>query len=292
MPETSDQGVNLYSTVNDVAANGKVQRTCWRRGDTVWRDWGAGRPVILLHGGFGSWTHWVRTVPAISTDRRVLVPDMPGFGDSDDPVMENALEAISRALLAGLEKLIDIEAGIDIVSFSFGTVVGGALAQLVNERYPTAVKNFVLVAPAGLGITTRVFNDLAFIRPGMTQVELRNLHRNNLGIIMLADKSMIADETIDIQIANTQRNRVSAKSYTGGDVVLAACRSVPMENLDVILGARDEYVARNEPDYSAALAKLHPKARIHCIEGGGHWVQYEKADAFNALLRQCLDIEL
>ncbi|MCD6078130.1 MAG: alpha/beta hydrolase fold protein, partial [Ramlibacter sp.] len=52
-------------------------------GDVVWHAWGAGAPLVLLHGGSGSWTHWIRNVEALAVaGRRVLVPDLPGFGDS------------------------------------------------------------------------------------------------------------------------------------------------------------------------------------------------------------------
>ena len=48
-------------------------------GRMVWRSWGSGRPILLLHGGAGSWRHWIRTLPALS-HRRVLAPDTPGLG--------------------------------------------------------------------------------------------------------------------------------------------------------------------------------------------------------------------
>ncbi|HXA97799.1 MAG TPA: alpha/beta hydrolase, partial [Candidatus Dormibacteraeota bacterium] len=31
-------------------------------GSMVWRSWGAGPPLVLLHGASGSWTHWIRNV--------------------------------------------------------------------------------------------------------------------------------------------------------------------------------------------------------------------------------------
>jgi 2-hydroxy-6-oxonona-2,4-dienedioate hydrolase len=34
---------------------------------------------VLLHGGAGSWMHWVYTVPVFSRSYRVLVPDLPGL---------------------------------------------------------------------------------------------------------------------------------------------------------------------------------------------------------------------
>ena len=52
----------------------------------VWHAWRAARsdapPVLLLHGGSGSWTHWVKNiVPLLDAGRWVLAADLPGFGD-------------------------------------------------------------------------------------------------------------------------------------------------------------------------------------------------------------------
>ena len=83
-----------------------VQAYAW--GDVVWHVWGlptTGRsliqagnanghgdttqatkpPLVLLHGGSGSWLHWVRNVEHFSQTRSVWVLDIPGFGDSSLP---------------------------------------------------------------------------------------------------------------------------------------------------------------------------------------------------------------
>ena len=47
-------------------------------GEVVWHTWGTGEPLVLLHGGSGSWTHWIRNVEALAAaGRRVVVPDLP-----------------------------------------------------------------------------------------------------------------------------------------------------------------------------------------------------------------------
>ena len=51
----------------------------------VWRVWGSGEPLVLFHGGSGSWTHWIRNIPELSRHYELWVPDIPGLGDSAMP---------------------------------------------------------------------------------------------------------------------------------------------------------------------------------------------------------------
>ena len=65
-------------------AHRKVQNHRW--GDVVWHVWGqehAGNttPLVLLHGGSGSWTHWVRNVQHLAQTRSVWALDLPGCGE-------------------------------------------------------------------------------------------------------------------------------------------------------------------------------------------------------------------
>jgi 2-hydroxy-6-oxonona-2,4-dienedioate hydrolase len=48
-------------------------------------------PVVLFHGGSGSWTHWVRNIqPLVAAGRQVIAADLPGFGDSASPPSRGA----------------------------------------------------------------------------------------------------------------------------------------------------------------------------------------------------------
>jgi pimeloyl-ACP methyl ester carboxylesterase len=59
-------------------------------GNMVWRSWGSGPVLVLLHGGSGSWRHWVRNIEYFARDRRVIAPDLPGLGESDMPELPHS----------------------------------------------------------------------------------------------------------------------------------------------------------------------------------------------------------
>ena len=48
----------------------------------AFREFGAGEPLVLMHGGAGSWQHWVRNVDALASAFRVIAIDQPSYGDS------------------------------------------------------------------------------------------------------------------------------------------------------------------------------------------------------------------
>ena len=57
-------------------------------GRMIWRSWGSGPILVLLHGGSGSWRHWVRNIEYFAKDRRVLAPDLPGMRESGFPQID------------------------------------------------------------------------------------------------------------------------------------------------------------------------------------------------------------
>ena len=71
--------VDALSTRHDPVHGGV--RVRWRRfGTDTTRP-----PLVLLHGGHGSWMHWLRNAEALSAGRTLWLPDMPGFNESDAP---------------------------------------------------------------------------------------------------------------------------------------------------------------------------------------------------------------
>ena len=71
--------------VHGIAAEAERIDTPCGDGTMAWRCWGSGPPLVLLHGGYGSWMHWIRNVLPLSRQFTVIAPDMPGLGEFGDP---------------------------------------------------------------------------------------------------------------------------------------------------------------------------------------------------------------
>src|SRR5690348_2983344 len=87
-------------------------------GETAWRLWGRGLPLVFLHGGTGSWTHWVRNIEDLAQSFSLLVPDIPGSGESADPEPPISAEGIAGTLAADLTALIGPDTHVAIAGFS------------------------------------------------------------------------------------------------------------------------------------------------------------------------------
>ena len=66
----------------------------------VWRRFGEGPSLVLLHGGHGNWMHWVRNIASLSQRHTLWLPDMPSYGDSDD--LDVAARLAARGLVRRL----------------------------------------------------------------------------------------------------------------------------------------------------------------------------------------------
>jgi pimeloyl-ACP methyl ester carboxylesterase len=98
--------LSLPPEVQRLAAQAVRHTTPCGAGDVVWHVWGQARPgvrpLVLLHGGSGSWTHWVRNLDAlVAAGHQLWVPDLPGFGDSAAPLSGGDADALVAPLREG-----------------------------------------------------------------------------------------------------------------------------------------------------------------------------------------------
>jgi pimeloyl-ACP methyl ester carboxylesterase len=108
-----------------------------------------GAPVVLVHGLGGCALNWVDVTPLLSRSCRVLVPELPGHGLSEQ------LAAVPNlAVFADRIGAVAQREGMFPAAY-VGHSLGSAVALRLALRRPEAVSALVLAAAAGISSTTR-----------------------------------------------------------------------------------------------------------------------------------------
>ena len=268
-----------------------VQTYAW--GDAVWHVWrpyasgadtsmkAAGdrsrahdltKPLMLLHGGSGSWTHWLRNVEYLSQFRTVWALDIPGFGDSSLP--DGVTDA--DGLLPYMAEIIQHTfAGepVDVMGFSFG----GMTAGLVAAEYPNLIRQLILIGAPGLGIFGKEL-PMRGMTPNMDEVAQRKVHRHNLNTMMFSHLETVTEDVIDLQQANVARDRLRRRRIARTNVLARAQLhwACPVHG---VWAEGDALYLNTLDQVPQVLSKL---ASFSVVSDAGHWVMYERPDAFHA----------
>jgi pimeloyl-ACP methyl ester carboxylesterase len=265
------------STIKQLDAAARRSESPCGDGSMVWRSWGEGPALVLLHGGAGSWQHWVRTIPAFCATRRVVAPDLPGLGESANPPAGSDMAAVAAIVAAGIDSTIGAQASYDLVGFSFGASVGGHLALLHGAR----MRSLNLLGAGGL-VKPSTPMTLERVRD-KTGDALMQAHRTNLARTMVADPARIDDLALEIQAWNARHSRLDTPALIQ---LRPLAVSLPQLRIPVnaMWGERDQIAYYTLADRIAALRVLRPGIAPHIIPAAGHWAAYEAPEAFNATL--------
>ena len=262
-------------------------------GTLVWHVWGqeAGgqtlAPVVLFHGGSGSWTHWLRNILAlVASGRRVYVPDLPGFGDSAAPLHGTDADALPEPVEQGLNILLG-DAACDLVGFSFGGMVAGFLAA----QFPARAARVVLVGAPGLGVAPEHAVRLNAWRHLADADQRDAVHRRNLAALMLFRGEAITELALRLHVANVLRDRMKGRSLSRTDALLRALARVQCP-VHAIYGTEDALYLGKMEALETALRQAGNFRGLKLIDAAGHWVQFERADAFNEALLAALNAAL
>lgn len=272
-------GEDPADCVARVAGLADVRRVSFGAGEMVWHVWGAGRPVVFLHGGYGSWMHWIRNVLPLSGHCRVIVADMPAHGDADTIPRNTTREGMAGAIARGMAGVLTKDEHYDLVGFSMGANLSAAVAVAFG-RDP---ENLVAVGAGGLGVQAQPIPGLRKWRPDLPRADLDARHRNNLGVIMFHDPSRIDDLAVHVQRENGLRMRFRARR-DGATTMLRDYLPQVKTRLSAIWGAHDVYAIGNREGRIAVMRETHPDLRVSIVDDAAHWVMYERPDAFNAAL--------
>lgn len=253
-----------------------------------YHDQGSGAPVFLLHGsgaGVSAWANWRLTMPELAKFRRVIAPDLVGFGYTVVPEnyefkhMESWIDQII-ALLDALE----IEKA-DFVGNSFGASLSLALVV----KHPERVGRMVLMGSGGQPFT--VNEDLIKLwgyKPSLDAMKA-------ILQIMAYDQAIATDELAEMRYRATLREgaqavfeRVFPAPYQrwADALVISDEQLAGIENETLIIHGRDDRVV--PVHVSEDLFKKIKNSQLHLFGCCGHWTQIEQAERFNHLVTNFL----
>ena len=248
-------------------------------GSMAWREWGAGPPLVLLHGGYGSWTHWLRNIAALAARYRVIAADLPGLGDSATPPAPVAPEGLAAIIARGLDEVLPAHERFHLVGFSFGAMLGSLVAAARGAQ----LRSMTLVGSSSMGLRRAPMQPMQPARRQMSRDEIMALQRANLGILMFADPACIDDLAVHLQCENVARARVKSRGFAHIDVLRPVLPRIAAP-LGGIWGERDITAYPWVDERRDLLRQIQPDAFFAVVPGAGHWVMYEAAEAFNRVL--------
>jgi len=259
-------------------------------GPMVWHEWGhesldqGASTLVLLHGGSGSWTHWIRNVaPLVADGFHVLAVDLPGFGDSALPENGGDVDALIEPLHAAWQML----RASDHVSF-LGFSFGGMTAALWLAAYPQDATNLILVGSPGLGIKSPHRVPLKGWRHLPTQALQLEAHRHNLLALMLHDENKLDELAMTVHRLNVARDRMPRRRLSGTPIVADALPLIACP-VHVIYGEWDALYHGCMTDVENLVKNITPQlASWQLVAGSGHWVQFEAPEAFQMALKKAL----
>lgn len=250
---------------------------------------GEGFPVLMLHGGgpgASGLSNYSRNIEALAQNFRVLVPDMLGYGASTKGVNRaDPFGDLAEGTL-GLLHALKIER-----AHVVGNSLGGACALRMALDQPNKVSALVLMGPGGVGTTRRLptkgLNHLLnyYRGSGPSLEKLRTFIREYL----VFDGSQVPDSVVEERYQASIDPEVIASpplrrpnSLPGAirmdftrDARLKKCQTPTL----VLWGAEDKV---NRPSGGPALQEALQNCDLYQFSKTGHWVQWERADEFNA----------
>ncbi|HVA13992.1 MAG TPA: alpha/beta hydrolase [Stellaceae bacterium] len=261
------------------AIDGRAQRieTPCGNGGMTWRRWGSGPTLVLLHGGYGSWTHWLRNVESLAARYTVLAPDMPGLGDSATPPLPHTAASLAAIIAAGIARVAPDDS-VALAGFSFGAVLGGHVAAQMGER----VACFLMIGAAGLGLPRGPLA-LTRVETGMNPAQIAAVQRANLVALMFGDESRVDELAVYLQNENTRRARLDSRPIAFTDTLVHTLPKATAR-LGAIWGEQDATAVPHIEKNFAILRRLRPGLYCDTIADAGHWAPWEQPAAFEARL--------
>lgn len=244
--------------------------------------------VVMLHGsgpGASSWSNFNRNItPLVENGYRVILMDCPGWSKSDSIICTESRSKLNARVLKGLLDKLNI-ARVHLI----GNSMGGHSAVAFALAYPGAVGRMILMGGGTGGVSPFVPMPTEGIK--LLQKVYRQPTQDNvqkmMDVFVYDPKTLTAElmaGRLD-NILNSQEHLTNfIKSLEANPSqfpdVTACLNNISAQTL-IVWGRNDRFVPM---DVGLRLLANIPNSELHIFNKCGHWVQWEHAERFNALV--------
>ena len=253
---------------------------------------GTGEPLLLVHGGGGTWRQWAPTIPLLEPQHDVLAINMVGHwgGPPAPPADEVSLDV----LVDGAERDMDA-AGWEtahVAGSSLGGLVALVLARRGRARTCTAmntVGGWDEGGDAGLRLVSRSYRLFHRGAQLLARDPARWTRRPRLRRLLYWHHFARTDRMNPVETAYLLRGMAHATIL--GDLLAWAQANEGPTGLDeircpvqVVFAERDRIFPRRR--YEKRLVETLPHAEVHELPGAGHVATWDAPEAVaDVLLR-------
>ena len=231
---------------------------------------GTGRPLLLCHGFLSSAEEFGGRFLALASTRRLIIPDLPGSGDSPPLRRRHTVEALAAAL----ERLVDALQvdEFDLAGLCLGASVASALAARCGPRVGRLMLHTPLVDPSLIRGRYRQQIRLLTLPPlwqGVVALS-RNRTVSDLYKRFVIAEGDVDATTADINFHNQRRADSGAArewlrdGMRHGDLKLLLTRELPTL---VIAAGHDQVI---DVDRLRQLLRDRPQVRLYIDSEQGH----------------------
>ena len=243
--------------------------------------YGIGKPVLLLHGFGEDCTIWQRQIDALEQQVKLIVPDIPGSGQSaflpgaDIDTYAEIIKKICDAELAAKEALLCM----------IGHSMGGYITLAFAEKYPDLLTSFCLFHSSAFADDAEkkqvrakavdFINDkgaLAFLKtsiPGLFTKSYAEAHPQ-----VIAQLIKKAERFTNEALVQYYQAMIARPDRT------AILKNFPREIL-FIIGEHDNAIPLRS---SLKQCYLPGQSHVHILSQSGHMGMWEETDKANAIL--------
>lgn len=252
-------------------------------------EYGAGPPLVLIHGLGTNRGVWRETARPLGRHHRVIAVDLPGFGESEPAGEGFELDQVAGAVSGALGAAVG--SGYDLLGHS----LGGAVALTMARRDPESLRRLILSAPAGFRPRSRALVEgIAAAVPGLLRARRAiggpllesGMARRALLWGALHDAGRISPYRAQLML-NASRGASRLREATRAALTADLAHELSAVEVPVgfIWGTRDPLMPGGT---TASITRCRPEAPVEVVAGAGHVAQLEQSGLFTRAVEKVL----